>query len=74
MPDSDTQSTFYTTFMLIFYAQLIIMIISVWIKIYYLGDVDYFLIDWEKEKDVGKFDVNKHKKEVSVWRKVLLVN
>jgi hypothetical protein len=50
------------------------MVISLWIVIYSLSDVDYFLIDWEKEKDVGKFDVNRQKKEVSVWRRVLLVN
>ena len=35
---------------------------------------DYFLIDWEKEKDIGKFELGKNKKEASVWRKVLLVN
>jgi len=57
-----------------FYATLIITTISLWIVVYNLGEVDYFLIDWEKEKEVGKFDVNKQKKEVSVWRRVLLVN
>lgn len=60
--------------MIIFYVQMVIMVISLWIVIYSLGDVDFFLIDWEKEKDISKFDVNKQKKEVSVWRRVLLVN
>lgn len=62
------------SFMIIYYTQMIIMAISLWIVIYNKGDVDYFLIDWEKEKEVGKFDVNKQRKEVSVWRRVLLVN
>ncbi len=53
---------------------LVVTVISLWIVIYNLGEVDFFLIDWEKEKEVGKFDVNKKKKEVSVWRRVLLVN
>ncbi len=53
---------------------LVVTAISLWIVIYNLGEVDYFLIDWEKEKDFGKFDVNKKKKETSVWRRVLLVN
>jgi hypothetical protein len=60
--------------MIIFYAMLVVTAISLWIVIYNLGEVDYFLIDWEKEKDFGKFDVNKKKKETSVWRRVLLVN
>ncbi len=53
---------------------LAITSISLWIVIYNLGEVDYFLIDWEKDKVLGKFDVNKQKKETSVWRRVLLVN
>jgi hypothetical protein len=60
--------------MIIFYTQLAIVAISLWIVIYNLGEVDFFLIDWEKEKDIGKFDVGKNKKEVSVWRRVMLVN
>jgi hypothetical protein len=60
--------------MVIFYTMLVVTVISLWIVIYNLGEVDFFLIDWEKEKEVGKFDVNKKKKEVSVWRRVLLVN
>jgi hypothetical protein len=48
--------------------------ISLWIVIYNLGEVDYFLIDWEKDKVLGKFDANKRKRETSVWRRVLLVN
>ncbi len=39
-----------------------------------VNNTDYFLIDWEKEKEIGKFPIGHNKKEVSVWRKVLLVN
>jgi hypothetical protein len=60
--------------MILFYIMLAITSISLWIVIYNLGEVDYFLIDWEKDKVLGKFDVNKQKKETSVWRRVLLVN
>ena len=48
--------------MIIFYVMLALTSISLLIVIYNLGEVDYFLIDWEKEKEVGKFDVNKQKK------------
>lgn len=48
--------------MILFYGQMVITVISLWILIYNKGDVDYFLIDWEKEKELGKFDVNKQKK------------
>lgn len=60
--------------MILFYAMLAITSISLWIVIYNLGEVDYFLIDWEKDKVLGKFDANKRKRETSVWRRVLLVN
>jgi len=63
VPDQQTQwGEYYQIFMILFYAQMIIMVISLWILIYNKGDVDYFLIDWEKEKDISKFDVNKQKK------------
>ena len=48
--------------MIIFYVMLALTSISLLMVIYNLGEVDYFLIDWEKEKEVGKFDVNKQKK------------
>lgn len=75
VPDQQTQwKVYYEFFMVIFYSMLVITSISLWIVIYGLGEVDYFLIDSEKEKDISKFDVNKQKKEASVWRRVFLVN
>ena len=40
------------------------------------NSTDYFMIDWEKEKDTSNFRIKlgEEKKQVSVWRKVLLVN
>ena len=35
---------------------------------------DYFLIDWEKEKEMGKFEMGRNRRQASVWRKVLVVN
>ena len=51
------------------------MFLALIIQVFRLvNNTDYFLIDWEKEKEMGKFEIGKNKKEVSVWRKVLLVN
>lgn len=49
VPDQQTQwGEYYQIFMILYYGQMIIMVISLWIVIYNKGDVDYFLIDWEK--------------------------
>lgn len=49
MPDQETQwQSYYFLFMVIYYVALILGAISLWTVIYNLGDVDYFLIDWEK--------------------------
>jgi hypothetical protein len=58
----------------IFLVQLFFVLLSTWNVIYNLSEVEYFLIDWEKEKDVRKFEVGPERKETSVWRKVLIVN
>jgi hypothetical protein len=45
--------------------------------VYDLGPItDYFMIDWEKEKNESKYDIHlgNSKRQLSVWRKVLLVN
>lgn len=36
--------------MIIFYTMLAMTAISLWVVVYNLGEVDYFLMDWEKEK------------------------
>lgn len=58
-----------------FYITFSFTVVAIFILMFNLvNSTDYFLIDWEKEKDLGKFEINKNRKEVSVWRKVLLVN
>ena len=66
---------YYHHFMAIFYVQFAFLMFAVFLLIYDLGKTtDYFMIDWEKEKSFGNFDVGHQKKQASVWRKVLLVN
>ena len=51
------------------------MLFAIFFLIYDIGSTtDYFMIDWEKEKRIGNFDVGNQKKQASVWRKVLVVN
>eukprot|EP00919_Chromeraceae_sp_WS-2016_P068617 GHVR01162444.1.p1 GENE.GHVR01162444.1~~GHVR01162444.1.p1 ORF type:complete len:122 (+),score=6.12 GHVR01162444.1:1522-1887(+) len=54
---------YYHPFLAIFYINLAFIFFSVLNLIYDLGTTtDYFLIDWEKEKDIGKFDIGNNKK------------
>ena len=71
---SDT-SGLYKSFEALFYTNYSLMVVAIIIFTFNLANsVDFFLIDWEKEKELGKFEMGKNKKEVSIWRKVLLVN
>lgn len=73
-PSNDT-SGLYATFAAFFYITFSFTIVAIFITFFRIvNSTDYFLIDWEKEKDIGKFDIGRNRKEVSVWRKVLLVN
>ena len=78
MPDMETDwRPYYHSFMSLFYVQFVFMLFSIVLLIYDIATTtDYFLIDWEKEKNNSKFDVNTgyNKRQISVWRKVLLVN
>ena len=76
LPDIYTDwGTYYHHFMAVFYVQFGFMLFAVFLLIYDLGSTtDYFMIDWEKEKNIGNFDIGHQKKQASVWRKVLLVN
>lgn len=63
--------------MVVFYLQFAFVFLSVIMLIYDLGAVtDYFLIDWEKEKNLSNFNIHmeNNKSQISVWRKILLVN
>ena len=61
------EAFFYITFS---FTMLAIFIVFAKLTFY----TDYFMIDWEKEKELGKFEIGQNRKEVSVWRKVLVVN
>lgn len=76
LPDPKNDTTgLYSGFLAFFYITFSFTIVAIFIMVFKLvNSTDYFLIDWEKEKDSGKFDIGKNKREVSVWRKVLLVN
>lgn len=78
MPDTETDwAPYYHSFMALFYVQFVFMLFSIFLLIYDMGSTtDYFLIDWEKEKNASKFGINMggSKRNISVWRKVLLVN
>jgi hypothetical protein len=70
-------SPYYSQFLIIFYIQFAFVLFSVALLIYDLGPItDYFMIDWEKEKNESKYDIHlgNSKRQLSVWRKVLLVN
>lgn len=73
-PSSDS-SGLYTTFGAFFYITFSFTIVAIMIMIFRIVNyTDYFLIDWEKEKELGKLGAGRNRREVSVWRKVLLVN
>lgn len=73
-PSPDT-SRFYYNFAAFFYVTFSFTIGAIVIMVFRMVNyTDYFLIDWEKEKNLGSLDVGRNRKEVSVWRKVLLVN
>ena len=78
LPDMETDwFPYYDSFMALFYVQWVFVLFSVFLLIYDMGSTtDYFLIDWEKEKNASNFDINMghNKRQASVWRKVLLVN
>lgn len=76
IPDVGSDTTgLYQMFTALYYVNFSFMLVAVMIYLFNLTNtVDYFLIDWEKEKELGKFEIGKNKKEVSIWRKVLLVN
>ena len=78
LPDINNQAEwddYYHHFLAIFYTQFGFMLFAIFFLIYDLGSTtDYFMIDWEKEKRIGNFDVGNQKKQASVWRKVLVVN
>ena len=76
IPSPSNDSTgLYSIFMAMFYITFSFTVVAIFIMMFNLvNSTDYFLIDWEKEKELGKFEINKNRKEVSVWRKVLLVN
>jgi hypothetical protein len=59
----------------LFYVNFAFLALAVFIQVFNLTNTtDYFLIDWEKEKELGKFEMGRNQREVSIWRKVLLVN
>lgn len=65
----------YQLFSALFYMEFSFLMLAVFIEIFNLtNSTDYFLIDWEKEKELGRFEMGRNKREVSIWRKVLLVN
>jgi hypothetical protein len=76
LPSPATDTTgIYKTFEAFFYITFSFTIAALVIMIFRLANsVDYFLIDWEKEKEMGKFELGQNKQEVSVWRRVLVVN
>lgn len=78
LPDISTQwYPYYDQFMIIYYLQFGFVLFSIGLLIYDLGTTtDYFFIDWEKEKNESNYNINmgNNKKQISVWRKVLLVN
>lgn len=78
LPDTTTQwMAYYDPFMIVFYLQFAFVFLSVLLLIYDLGAMtDYFLIDWEKERDLSNFNIRmeNNKTQISVWRKILLVN
>lgn len=53
LPDVDTEwGKYYNPFMLVFFIQFGFVLFSVFLFIYDLGfTTDYFMIDWEKEKN-----------------------
>jgi len=61
-PSNDTTGL-YSIFMALFYITFSFTVLAIFIMIFNLvNSTDYFLIDWEKEKDLGKFEVNKNRK------------
>lgn len=75
LPQENTQwKQYYQPFVVCFYTGLAFVWFSLWNVIYSLSEVDYFMIDWEREKDNRKFEVGKDRKKTSVWRKIHLVN
>lgn len=78
LPDTVTQwMGYYDPFMVVFYLQFGFVLLSVFLLVYDLSTVtDYFLIDWEKEKNLSNFNTHtaNTKSQISIWRKILLVN
>lgn len=59
LPDVVTEwGAFYEIFMIIFYLQCGLMLATtIGILVDVSTTTDYFLIDWEKDKNIGKFDI-----------------
>lgn len=50
------QASFYTPFNVFYYIQLAFVFGAIFILFFDMAySVDFFLVDWEKEKEVGKF-------------------
>ena len=76
LPSPANASTgLYSSFEVFFYITFSFTMVAIFIVFFrVVNSTDYFLIDWEKEKELGKFDVGRDRREISVWRKVLVVN
>lgn len=75
LPGFTSDQSLYESFRAFYWTSFCFMFLALIVQVFRLvNNTDYFLIDWEKDKEMGKFDVGKNKKEVSVWRRVLLVN
>lgn len=60
---SDDTSGIYKSFEALFYTNYSLMVVAIIIFTFNLANsVDFFLIDWEKEKELGKFEMGKNKK------------
>jgi uncharacterized membrane protein len=56
-------SGIYQTFAAFFYINFSFTIVAIIILIFNLTNTtDYFLIDWEKEKEMGKFEMGRNKR------------
>jgi hypothetical protein len=54
-PSNDT-SGLYKSFEAFYYVNFSLMIVAIFILMFNLTNyTDYFLIDWEKEKELGRF-------------------
>ena len=73
-PTNDTTGL-YSTFAAFFYITFSFTIAAIFIQFFRIVNFTYyFMIDWEKDKEMGKFDMGRNRKQASVWRKVLVVN